>query len=67
MATTNPMIPTAEWRMLTVTIPPDTSTFKYVALAPGCTNTPHGGNCGCATFDDPVQADRYIRRKIAGL
>ena len=67
MATTNPMIPTAEWRMLTVTIPPDTSTFKYVALAPGCINTPHGGACGCGTFDDPGEADRYIRRKIAGM
>lgn len=65
MATTNPMIPTAEWRMLTVTIPPD-KTFKYVALAPGCINTPHGGSCGCGTFDRPGDADSYIRRKIAG-
>jgi hypothetical protein len=66
MATTNPLVPTAEWRMLTVTIPPDTTTFKYVALAPGCTNTPHAGDCGCMTFDKPGDADTYIRGKIRG-
>lgn len=67
MATTNPMIPTAEWRMLTVTIPPNTTDFKYVALAPGCINTPHNGErCGCQQFDDPGQADTYIRGKIRG-
>lgn len=64
MTSTNPMIPTAEWRTLTVTIPPNTSDFKFVALAPGCTNTPHGGNCGCMTFDQPTDADKYIRGKL---
>lgn len=64
MTSTNPMIPTAEWRMLTVTIPPNTTDFKYIALAPGCVNTPHAGDCGCMTFDTPVAADKYIRGKV---
>lgn len=65
MATTNPLAPMNRWRLLTVTIPPDTTTFKYIALAPGCTNTPHDGTkCGCMTFDRQPDGDAYIRGKM---
>lgn len=65
MATTNPMIPSPDWRLLTVTIPPNDRDFKFVALAPGCINTPHGGSCGCMTFDRAPDGDAYIRSKVS--
>lgn len=65
MTTTNPMVPSPDWRLLTVTIPPDTRTFKFTALAPGCINTPHDGTkCGCRMFDRQPDGDTYIRSKI---
>jgi len=65
MATTNPLAPMNRWRLLTVTIPPNDRDFKYVALAPGCTNTPHDGTkCGCMTFDRDSDGDAYIRGKM---
>lgn len=66
MTTTNPMVPSTDWRLLTVTIPPNDRDFKFVALAPGCINTPHAGDCGCMTFDMPGDADTYIRGKARG-
>lgn len=63
MATTNLMIPSPDWRMLTVTIPPNPA-FKYAVLAPGCINVPHGGNCKCKTYDSQQEAEKYIRREM---
>lgn len=64
MATTDLMRPSPDWRMLTVTIPPNTRDFKYAVLAPGCINVPHGGKCKCMTFDTPGQAQSYIRGEM---
>lgn len=64
MATTNVMIPSPDWRMLTVTSTPTSRDFKYAALAPGCINVPHGGKCKCMTFDNQPEADAYIRREM---
>jgi hypothetical protein len=64
MVSTNPMIPSNEWRLLTVTIPPKTRDLKYAALAPGCIKTPHAGSCGCMTFDSQSDGDSYIRGKL---
>lgn len=64
MATTDPMIPTKEWRLLTVTSTPTSRDFKYAALAPGCIAVPHAGDCGCMTFDNQPEGDRYIRGKL---
>lgn len=62
MATTT--IPNPNWLLLTVSAP-GSSDVQYMALAPGCTNTPHNNaRCGCQMFTNQADGDRYIRSVI---